>query len=785
MLAFWRAVKTADDQPAPSPNPAAIKAIDLELLTDLVKMMRPLPVAASVLAVAVTYLLPSPWPPTVKWTWCALLLCVGGVHAIFNYYFARAAKAPNIDPYSWIRRLTLMEWVGATLWALMLPVFAIPTEPTHNQMIFFLLALNVFLSANLNYRVTPVYVAGTIPPLTAGIVGAFVEQSQWITLLEISVVFCYAYLTVSSLSMKERLKAEVRLRLHNTGLVKGMARAKKLSEAARRRAEAIADRMRAQEAYSRALVENAFDAILIVDIDGEIAYASPAVKQFDQAHEDLTGLNIFDLLPTRRAEQIKQGNQHRSKPSSNSRIFIEQFFSTTRAPFWLEIVATDLRTDPAVNGFVLNLRDITKRKRADEELRGHFKILESLADGSPLHDVLVEVARAAERSNPGARAAILTATDEGKLAIEAAPGLSQQFRDIVDNSPIDKMPSGQAICTGERVIISNTKTHPLTSGNAHLAEDLNVKACWSQPIFSRSGQPLGAIAMYFEQECEPNQWEADFLTGIAQLAGITIERRREEAELRAATETALMASRAKSKFLANMSHELRTPLNAIIGFSEIMIKGMFGPLNNDHYQEYATDIWDSGRHLLSVIDDILDISKIEAGRYTLEESAVNVAQIIDWSVEMVRPRAQERGQRLLTTMTGGLPDIHADQRAMRQILLNLLSNATKFSPDGGTITVACNVNDEGELEITVGDTGIGIPTDKLDEVLTPFGQVGDVTSRQHQGTGLGLPITKSLVEMHQGRFRLHSELGAGTIITIILPRERLLPAPQLEKQSAD
>ena len=222
-----------------------------------------------------------------------------------------------------------------------------------------------------------------------------------------------------------------------------------------------------------------------------------------------------------------------------------------------------------------------------------------------------------------------------------------------------------------------------------------------------------------------------------------------------------------------MSHELRTPLNAIIGFSEIMRQEMFGPLGADRYREYTSDIQDSGRHLLNVIDDILDISKIEAGRYALEDEEVDMAAVLRWSVDIMRASTMDKAQQVRLQMLDPMPVLNADQRAMRQIMLNLLSNAAKFTGEGGNIEVSVCLDDDGNLSISVRDEGIGIPEDKLSEVMEPFGQVDDTNARQHGGTGLGLPITKSLIEMHGGSFALESTVGEGTTARMTLPGWRL------------
>ncbi|HZF32290.1 MAG TPA: PAS-domain containing protein [Candidatus Angelobacter sp.] len=240
--------------------------------------------------------------------------------------------------------------------------------------------------------------------------------------------------------------------------------------------------------------------------------------------------------------------------------------------------------------------------------------------------------------------------------------------------------------------------------------------------------------------------------------------------------TAEAASVAKSQFLANISHELRTPLNAILGFSEIMKSEMFGPLGSPQYRGYAADIHDSGSHLLTVINDILDLSKIEAGKFELNEEDCDPARLVRDAVRFVAERAGSGGLGLQQRLQPALPAVRADGRLVKQILLNLLSNAIKFTPAGGTITVSADVESQSGLALTVADTGIGIAPDQLERVLQPFTQVENTLTRTHAGTGLGLPLCKSLIELHGGRLALESTVGRGTTVTITLPKERVLAA---------
>ena len=238
------------------------------------------------------------------------------------------------------------------------------------------------------------------------------------------------------------------------------------------------------------------------------------------------------------------------------------------------------------------------------------------------------------------------------------------------------------------------------------------------------------------------------------------------------------ANQAKSKFLANMSHELRTPLNAIIGFSEIMESGMFGPLGAEKYNEYCSDIRSSGEYLLDVINDILDMAKIEAGRIRLDFEELDLDGLLTEAIRVVSARAQDKQLELVTKISPEL-GLRADRRALKQIMLNLLSNAVKFTPAGGRITVRGRAAD-GCIVLAIADTGIGISKDALARLGRPFEQVESQLTKTHHGSGLGLAIAKSLVELHGGSMRIRSRLGQGTLVVVRMPLHPQCPLPKEE-----
>ena len=311
---------------------------------------------------------------------------------------------------------------------------------------------------------------------------------------------------------------------------------------------------------------------------------------------------------------------------------------------------------------------------------------------------------------------------------------------------------------------------------APAAVALGLKAVVSRDIFDVSLAATFAVAVIFftfvtNRLFESNlkilsfQSEKDDLIAELEVAKSLSDEARRRAE---------EANLAKSRFLASMSHELRTPLNAILGFSEVMSNEVMGPLNNDIYKEYTGDIHRSGQHLLNLINEILDLSRIEAGKYELSEEAISLLDVAEDCIGMVQLRARGKSISIDQHFEPELPAVWADEKSLRQVILNLLSNAVKFTPRGGEIHVKVGWTSGGGQYISIRDNGPGIPEEEIPIVLSAFGQGSIAIKSAEQGTGLGLPIVQAILAKHDGQFILRSELRAGTEAIAILPAKRVL-----------
>jgi PAS domain S-box-containing protein len=293
--------------------------------------------------------------------------------------------------------------------------------------------------------------------------------------------------------------------------------------------------------------------------------------------------------------------------------------------------------------------------------------------------------------------------------------------------------------------------------------------------------PMDVSANYVEFDGEA--YSCVFARDITERKGAERALRAAKEQAEAAREQAEVANRAKSEFLANMSHEVRTPLNAIIGFSEILLRQVFGPLGSERYASYVEDIHNSGNHLLGIINDILDLSKAEAGRLTLDETELELPVVLGQCLRMLREKAVAQGVKVVSHIPAQTPKLRADSRLVSQAAINLVSNAIKFTREGGVVMVSLTGDPDGSYRLTVQDSGIGISAQDLPKVREPFVQVASAFSREHEGTGLGLPLVDQILRLHGGSLEIESELGLGTAAAIRFPADRVIAPPASRNSS--
>jgi two-component system cell cycle sensor histidine kinase PleC len=526
----------------------------------------------------------------------------------------------------------------------------------------------------------------------------------------------------------------------------------------------------------RQLADASFSGVFVYR-DGVILDVNEALCRFmGCGRPDLIGHHLSEFVPphdlTRLAQRIASGEVENAEFG----VVIKSGALRT-----VEVVSRviDYRGDAAR---VTALRDVTERKR-DEFLRdAEHEIMTSIAENAPLTEILTRICRAAETALPDSMSSVLLVDkDRRTLGTAAAPTLPESYSALINGLPVGEGVGscGTAAARKTRVVVADIATDPLWTPYVDIARAYELRACWSVPLLTKHGDVLGTFATYHKRPYSPTASDLKVIDRLGASAAIAIERSYMHDELIAAKNNAEAASRAKSEFLANMSHELRTPLNAILGFSEIISRRALGDGALDRYVEYAGDIHDSGTRLLSLINDILDVARVEAGKVRLELQPCNVAMIVEEQLRILR-HAYPKAAPIIAALGADCPDLKVDRRAFGQVLTNVIGNAAKFTPPNGTITVRSARSAEG-LRLMVEDTGPGIPAEMVKRLGEPFRQVESPYSRRHGGTGLGLHISRSLMRLHGGDIEIASQLGKGTTVSLLFPDDCILrdmPAPQ-------
>jgi PAS domain S-box-containing protein len=502
-------------------------------------------------------------------------------------------------------------------------------------------------------------------------------------------------------------------------------------------------------AWLKGVMDTVGDGIVTIDETGMVLSFNPAAcRIFGYAQDEVVGRNVKMLMPE------PYHGQHDGYLSAYRATGVKRIIGAGREAlgmrrdgtvFPIELAVTEMK-DGDMQTFIGVIRDITARKKAETALvEGEARFR---AQATRLQDII---------DNMPQGVAVFTADD----ALVALNDAAFRMLDL----PRDEITPGAIDISLFLTLLAASDAEAGQSAiriTADLADNIRQRP---EMVFEHSSS--SGVVMEVRSSSMPGGGLILSFTDVT-------DRKRVEQTLRDAKDAAERGNRAKNTFLANISHELRTPLNAIIGFSEMMKHEIFGPLEPANYRTYVDDIHESGMHLLELINDILDMSKAEAGMTDLQETPVDVTVLLEASARLVGRRASNAGISVTLDIQAGLPQLLADERRVRQILLNLMSNAVKFTEDGGKVTAGAHILPDGRMELSVADNGIGMTEEEMVRVMEPFVQADTRLSRKYEGSGLGLPLTKALVSAHGGLLQLDSTPGKGTTVRATFPAVRVL-----------
>lgn len=504
--------------------------------------------------------------------------------------------------------------------------------------------------------------------------------------------------------------------------------------------ERLNQTLRKAEREYRAIIDAVSDIIFETNTAGDILFLNGTWRKVTGFEtKQAISRNIFDLLHPQDQdeqrsffEQLVKGQKHAYRVFTRLRTADGTYRS-------VELAMSMIRQDENKNLRVVGtFTDVEERRRAER----------ALAEAEKKFRTIVE----------NAAGGIYQITPEGQF-LSANPAMAR----ILGYDSADQLL--REVSNVHSMIYTNQKERIRFIREL---ETLGVVKNFELEVVTRGGQRIWVN----ENARTVKDDEGHILYFEGSMENVT-QRKQAEIKLREAKVRSDLANRAKSEFLANMSHELRTPLNAIIGFSEIIKDEVLGKLENRQYWEYARDIYESGKNLLNIINEILDVSRIEAGDRQLNEGIVNVDKMVKACVAFMQPKAEAGNLTITNLMDGVVPNLIAEELALKQIILNLLSNAIKFTPEGGRVTLAHEIDKDGMMRMSITDTGIGLDENEIEKALSPFGQIETSLSRSGSGAGLGLTLVDSLMKLHGGRLELFSQKGIGTTATLIFPTRRV------------